>query len=273
MGRFPVVAGKEVDLELRIATYNIHKGESIHHRPIIEELKLAISSLDADIVFLQEVQGRHDQKKQLFAPEWCHKGQDEYLADMTQYSAYGKNAVYEYGHHGNALLSVYPIIGQSNTDVSDHSLEQRGILHCEIQAGKIKIYCYVVHLGLFKGSRIRQTQALIETVNRTAPSGAPVIIAGDFNDWQVNLSDMLRQGLAVSEVFDGQENSSLLGRLIGKREWNTPAKTFPAMCPFFRLDRIYTRGFTIKNARVMQGAPWNWLSDHAPLMASVEIGI
>ncbi|MBR5999925.1 MAG: endonuclease, partial [Oxalobacter sp.] len=181
------------------------------------------------------------------------------LADMTQYCAYGKNAVYEFGHHGNALLSVYPIVGQTNTDVSDHSLEQRGILHCEVQAGPLRIYCYVVHLGLFKGSRIRQTKALIETVNRTSPPGAPIIIAGDFNDWQVNLSDMLRKGLGVNEVFDGIDSA--------------PAKTFPAIFPFFRLDRIYTRGFSITGARVMRGRPWTQLSDHAPLFATLNIGI
>ncbi len=254
---FCCVNQKEAGLELRIATYNIHKGESFAYRPIIQELKKAICSLDADIVFLQEVQGRHDRKGELFAPDWHHKGQAAYLADMTQYSAYGKNAIYEFGHHGNALLSVYPIVCHTNTDVSDHSLEQRGILHCKIQAGAIRIYCYVVHLGLFKGSRIRQARALIETVNRSAPQGAPVIIAGDFNDWQVNLSGMLREGLGVSEGFDDMDSG--------------PAKTFPAIFPFFRLDRIYTRGFNITGARVMQGYPWTRLSDHAPLFATLEI--
>lgn len=47
-------------MELRIATYNIHKGASIDHRPIIQELKRSIRSLGASVIFLQEVQGRHD---------------------------------------------------------------------------------------------------------------------------------------------------------------------------------------------------------------------
>lgn len=58
------------------------------------------------------------------------------------------------------------------------------------------------HLGLFNGSRIRQTYALIDTVQRSAPDDAPVIIAGDFNDWNNNLSDLLRKTLRVKEVFD-----------------------------------------------------------------------
>ena len=46
----------KVAMELRIATYNIHKGASIDHRPVIQELKRSIRSLSADVIFLQEVQ-------------------------------------------------------------------------------------------------------------------------------------------------------------------------------------------------------------------------
>ena len=189
-------------MELRIATYNIHKGASIDHRPIIQELKRSIRSLGADVIFLQEVQGRHDLMTNRHALLWQDKGQHAYLAGNSLYCAYGKNAVYEHGHHGNALLSAYPIVSQFNTDVSDHALESRGILHCVLQTPETRVYCYVIHLGLFNGSRIRQTHALIDTVRRSAPEDAPVIIAGDFNDWNNNLSDLLRKALRVKEVFD-----------------------------------------------------------------------
>jgi endonuclease/exonuclease/phosphatase family metal-dependent hydrolase len=49
------------------------------------------------------------------------------------HSAYGMNAVYDHGHHGNALLSSFPIGNQHNHDVSDHAYEQRGILHCVLE--------------------------------------------------------------------------------------------------------------------------------------------
>lgn len=192
----------KVAMELRIATYNIHKGASIDHRPVIQELKRSIRSLSADVIFLQEVQGRHDLMTNRHALLWQDRGQHAYLAGNSLYCAYGKNAVYDHGHHGNALLSAYPIVSQCNTDVSDHALESRGILHCVLQTPETKVYCYVIHLGLFNGSRIRQTYALIDTVRRSAPDDAPVIIAGDFNDWNNNLSDLLRKTLRVKEVFD-----------------------------------------------------------------------
>ena len=183
--------------------------------------------------------------------------------------------MYDHGHHGNALLSAYPIVSQCNTDVSDHALESRGILHCVLQTPETKVYCYVIHLGLFNGSRIRQTYALIDTVQRSAPDDAPVIIAGDFNDWNNNLSDLLRKTLRVKEVFDelsgqGDRKKPFFPGLTGKVPKPLPARTFPALFPFFRLDRIYVRGFMVNSASVMQGAPWTALSDHVPLVASLR---
>ena len=46
-------------MKLRIATYNIHKGVSAFGRKArIHGIKDAIDLLDADLVFLQEVQGQ-----------------------------------------------------------------------------------------------------------------------------------------------------------------------------------------------------------------------
>ncbi len=263
-------------MELRIATYNIHKGSSIDHRPIIQELKRSIRSLGADVIFLQEVQGRHDLMTNRQALLWQDQGQHAYLAGHALYCAYGKNAVYDYGHHGNALLSVYPIISQYNTDVSDHAFESRGILHCVLQMQKTRVYCYVIHLGLFNSSRIRQTRALINTVRQSAPDDAPVIIAGDFNDWNNTLSHLLRKTLRVKEVFDGgidqlKWKRPFFSNRTGAVPKSLPARTFPALFPFLRLDRIYVRGFKVNSAQVLQGAPWTALSDHAPLVASLQI--
>ena len=62
--------------------------------------------------------------------------------------------------------------------------------------------------------------------------------------------------LGVVEVF-----TALRGR---------PARSFPCHLPMLRLDRIYVRGFAIDQAEVHFGAPWNRLSDHAPLTAQLR---
>ncbi|QAU33409.1 endonuclease/exonuclease/phosphatase family protein [Janthinobacterium sp. 17J80-10] len=266
-------------MKLRIATYNIHKGvSSIGSRPRIHALKQAVGTLHADILFLQEVQGRHDLLAAKHATNWPEEGQHDFLAgDDAYHVAYGMNAVYDHGHHGNALVSRYPIASFSNQDVSDHAFEKRGILHCVVrwvEAG-VDVHCFVIHLGLFAGSRKRQTASLIEAVNELAPRDAPVVIAGDFNDWTNQLSDKLREQLGVCEVFD--ENISRRGfgtylrRLAGRGPKMAPARTFPAAMPLLQLDRIYVRGFTVEDAKVLHGGLWSRLSDHAPIVATLHL--
>ena len=269
-------------MKIRVATYNIHKGVSaLRSQPRVIALKKAIAQFNADIVFLQEVQGRHDLYLSRYGCQtrghrhWPEAAQHEYFAGESHHCAYGMNAVYDHGHHGNALLSAFAIEDTRNHDVSDHAYEQRGILHCVLDTPAGKIHCYVVHLGLFEGSRGRQTELLIEAVNQSAPNGEPVIIAGDFNDWRNTLSDRLRRSLGVVEVFDELGPRNALGELVRSLARRpprvAPARTFPAALPWFRLDRIYVRGFHVLSGKVLHGSLWARLSDHAPIVAELEL--
>jgi hypothetical protein len=50
-------------LRLRVATYNIHKGvTAFGRRSRVSELRMALHRIDADIVFLQEVQDRNERR-------------------------------------------------------------------------------------------------------------------------------------------------------------------------------------------------------------------
>src|SRR5471030_577353 len=271
-------------MKIRVATYNIHKGVSaIRSQPRVLALKQAIGLFDADVVFLQEVQGRHDLNAAQYGAEhhghkhWPEAAQHEFLAGESRHAhtAYGMNAIYDHGHHGNALLSAFPIAQMHNHDVSDHAYEQRGILHCVLDTPSAPVHCYVVHLGLFEAGRGRQTAALIEAVMASAPDGEPVIIAGDFNDWRNTLGAKLRDALGVVEVFDqigGSSTLDELARALSPRKSSiTPARTFPAALPFFRLDRIYVRGFQVDHAEVMHGTLWAKLSDHAPIVSALTL--
>jgi endonuclease/exonuclease/phosphatase family metal-dependent hydrolase len=50
------------------------------------------------------------------------------------------------------------------------------------------------------------------------------------------------------------------------------ARTFPALVPWLRMDRIYLRGFAVRDARVPRGPGWARLSDHSPVIADLERG-
>lgn len=248
-------------MRFTVATYNIHKGfTQFSRRMVIHEVRERLHGLSADIVFLQEVQGTHNRHAHRYH-EWPGKPQHEFIADeMWHEVAYGKNCVYrDGGHHGNAMLSRYPIVGQENQDISAHAFESRGLLHCEIKLGPRLpvLHCINVHLGLFERGRQWQIRALVERIKATVPRSDPVIIAGDFNDWRSKGDRTLTDGLNLLEVFE-----QFRGR---------PARTFPAVLPMFRLDRIYSRGLDIVDARVHYASPGNRMSDHAALAATFEV--
>lgn len=243
---------------LRICTYNIHKGFSqFNRRMVIHELRDRLRTLDSDIVFLQEVQGLHIGHAQRHL-DWPPQAQHHFLAEGGWLqTAYGGNAIYDSGHHGNAVLSRYPILSSANQDVSDHRFERRGLLHCEIELpdSTVSAHCVCVHLGLFAGSRRRQMDALASRMEMLAPGDSPLIIAGDFNDWRNHADDFLAARLGLREVFCGDR-----GR---------PARSYPSTLPLFRLDRIYVRGFEVTASQAHFGGPWSKISDHAALTAEL----
>lgn len=244
--------------EIHVASYNIHKGLSHFNRRLtIHEMRDRLHSLDVDLAFLQEVQGIHEGRAERF-PHWPEKPQLEFLADTlwTDF-AYGKNAVYDEGHHGNAILSRYPILAWENLDISSHFMESRGMLHCELHppGWREPLHCINVHLALTEGGRNRQVRMIAERIRESVPQTAPLVLAGDFNDWRMRATRYLADELGLKEVFEIQHGRH--------------ARSYPSMMPVFSLDRIYVRGLSVKACHVHAGPVWHRLSDHAALTATL----
>lgn len=256
-------------MKLRIATYNIHKGVSAFNlRNRVHDLRIALATLEADLLFLQEVQEVSVRNARRFS-NWPIELQSAFLAGEDYHCVYGGNAVYRHGHHGNAILSRFRFASSRNHDISDHRFEQRGMLHAVVEAGGHAVHCVNVHLGLFDGSRRRQADALIRLVDESIPPDAPLVICGDFNDWTNRLTARLCSALDVREAAVEQRASA--GAHGSLRDFQRPARTFPAFLPWFTLDRIYVRGLSIKATEVRAGRVWARVSDHAPLVADLVI--
>ncbi|HEX7156250.1 MAG TPA: endonuclease/exonuclease/phosphatase family protein [Burkholderiaceae bacterium] len=266
-------------MKLRVATYNIHKGVTgIRRRPRIHDVRLALQLIDADIVFLQEVQDRNERVSRRY-PDAPKAAQLDFLATTGyEHRAYGMNSVYRHGHHGNAILSRLPIGHFTNHDISDHALEQRGMLHAVASAGtgarRRDIHLICAHFGLVKRSRLRQAGFVADFVRHEIPAGAPLILAGDLNDWQRRVDHELRRRLGVIEVTDAgaAPPARWFDFLLPWRQPMRVARTFPAVAPWLTLDRIYLRGLRPLSARVPRGVAWARRSDHAPLIADLELG-
>jgi endonuclease/exonuclease/phosphatase family metal-dependent hydrolase len=244
---------------LHVTTYNIHKGFSqFNRRIVVHELRERLRELDSDIVFLQEVQGVHLGHAARHV-EWPATAQHEFLAeDVWHATAYGRNMVYDHGHHGNAILSRFPILAQHNQDVTHLRFERRGLLHCVIEVPDmaVPLHCVCVHLSLFGRSRRRQLDALATRLETIVPPDAPLLVAGDFNDWRNRAHDLLAERLGMFEVFGGA---------VGR-----PPRSFPSALPVFRLDRIYVRGLAVTKSEVHFGEPWSRISDHAALSTQLS---
>lgn len=243
---------------LHVATFNIHKGFThFNVQFALQQQRDLLRKLHADIIFLQEVQELHFKPPQHVAIS-AKSSQLEYLTDqLWQDYAYGKNAVYPAGHHGNALLSKFPIVKSTNQNISAHRLEQRGMLHCEINIPhwNSPLHAVCVHFGLLARWRRQQMQWMVDYINYQVPLNAPLIIAGDFNDWGARAGHHFAKQLHVNEVFEHH---------TGKH-----ARSFPAWLPVLKMDRIYVRGFDIQHAEVHAGPKFMKVSDHAMLSAKL----
>ena len=240
---------------LRVATYNIHKrvqGLGPARRLEIHNLGLAVEQLDADIVCLQEVR-KMNRKEANYFDRWPDVPQAEYLAPEGYESVYLTNAYTRDGEHGNALLSRWPVIGYQHEDISDHRFEQRGLLHVELDIHGKRVHSIVVHLGLIHGSRIRQIAQLHRFIEREVPPNAPLVVAGDFNDWGNQIKRMLA-GFGLFE-FEGDRG----------------ALTYPSRLPIAQLDHIYVRGLRPLGLQVPKGRIWWRMSDHLPLIAEFQL--
>ena len=244
----------------KVLTVNIHKGFTFFNRKfILPELRDAVRTVGADVVFLQEVTGNHSKHQDKFDnyPDTPHY---EFLADtIWPQFAYGRNAVYTNGHHGNAVMSKFPIVRFENRDVSISGPERRGLLHCELQipGRSVNVHAICVHLGLMETHRAQQIAMLCDLVHKDIPAHAPVVVAGDFNDWRHRAHDLLEHNADLHEVF--------------VQAYGKAARTFPARMPLLRLDRIYVRNAIGHAPVVLPNKPWSHLSDHAPLAAEIEL--
>jgi len=245
-------------------SYNIHQGITVRrNRLSLTILKEALQSLQPDIVFLQEVAGSSLEKSSRLWPEKVAHQLEGLADEMWPHFAYQKNVIFSMHHHGNAIMSRYPISGFTLKDITIGKLKKRGVLHgvIHIPGEKNKsdfvVHALNAHLGLFQFERRKQTEELVNYVEKTIDPSCPLLIAGDFNDWRQRVTHELTKRLKVDEAFVSLKNNH--------------ARTFPSRLPILQLDRIYFRHATMKSASCLQGKKWAVLSDHLPIMADLMV--
>lgn len=229
---------------IQIISFNIHKGIGwINHQPTIGRICQLLHDQNPDIIFLQEI--RSSQFDLIATKIWPHYN-------------FGKNVTHKKGNYGNAIFSKFPIQFAQNINLSVAKYESRGMLHVITKVtehnGELHLLC--VHLGLFRNDRVKQIKIITDYVEKNVPADAPLILGGDFNDWNNFAAQHLTSSLKLQEVFLAKQNKF--------------ARTFPAWAPMLRLDRIYIRGFSVEKAHRLTANYWRYLSDHIAIEAYIK---
>jgi endonuclease/exonuclease/phosphatase family metal-dependent hydrolase len=235
-------------IEVRIATYNIHRGRGMDRRVNPGRIVEVLRDVGADVIALQEVVGA--------GPQGAGHA-EEIGAGLGM--GWVMNCVRTLRRHqyGNVVLSRHPIVHHSQYDLSWRTCEPRNCQRADLDITGCLLHVYNVHLGTAVLERRYQAKRLASFVHDRRVTGAKVIL-GDFNEWTRGLATK-----TMSSLFESVDISQHLKR----------RRTYPGLFPVVHLDHIYHDG-PVKVIRVEMPRTRKTLmaSDHLPLVATLRIG-
>ena len=188
---------------------------------------------------------------------WPEAGQHEFLTHEGSHSVYGMNAVYQDGHHGNAVVSRHPIPVWENIDVSHHAAREPrapALRGRSVDGWKEPLHCINVHLGLWARSRRFQLKWLSERIESAVPARRAARRGG-------RLQRLAPRG----ERYPAAASLGSARGLRGRRRAGPRAASRRSM-PMLALDRIYVRGLNVDGgasatwARRGRGSRTTWRS-------------
>jgi endonuclease/exonuclease/phosphatase family metal-dependent hydrolase len=242
------MAASRAYIDLRVATYNIHRSSGMDRRTRPERIAAVLATIDPDIVALQEVIG----------PGLSGPGHAEQLG-----AALGMGWVMaptrERRRHqfGNAVLSRFPIREHARVDLSWQTCEPRCSQRVAVDLGDVGLLqVYNVHLGTALLERRYQAPKLETWIHDRRVTG-PKIVLGDFNEWSRGLvSDVLATRLKSIDLFP----------FLKRR------RTYPGFFPVLHLDHIYFAGeIEVRHVELPRTRLALVASDHLPLVADIRV--
>ncbi len=225
---------------IRFMTWNIHGTLGRNARFDLAGVLALIRRWNPDVIALQEVDSR----------QRAVNGEDPFTVLQDTLGKHGIAAhsiTTADGNYGQMLISSYPFTSSEIHDISAPEREPRRAIRAEIESPAGAVRVVATHLGLSIGERRRQSRLLLTL------AGAPdmtTIMLGDFNDW----------------FWAGSVRSVLAQELPGRSRF----RTFPAILPLLRLDRIYCRPRNAVRHLFTDRQAYR-LSDHLPVIADVVL--
>jgi endonuclease/exonuclease/phosphatase family metal-dependent hydrolase len=231
-------------MELRVATYNVHRCIGRDGRQDVARCFRVIEELDADVIGLQEVDGN------------LQFGAGQELLERAKDSGYSV----EHGitlrrtdaDFGNALLSRICILRFELHDISIPNAEPRGVISANLAAGDRPLRILVTHFGQRSGERRIQARRLASLVGHA--NNDPMVLMGDFNEWR-------------PFAFSVRILKDIFG--------NVPApRSYPSGRALFSLDRIWIRPPEAhRHIEAHRSMLARSASDHLPVVARIHLAL
>lgn len=221
----------------RVMTWNIHGALGRNPRFDLQKVVALILRADPDIVALQEVDSRRD------------AGIDPFVILQESLGHYGigaKSIVTADGGYGQMLMSRWPLRNSEIRDISYGEFEPRRAIAACIETPQGALHVAATHLGLSIRERRSQARVLLDLIGKRTP----FVLLGDFNDW-----------------FWPGSVRRILARVLPD---HSSYRTFPSVCPLFRLDRIYCRPRGLLFQTWTDGEARH-ISDHLPCIGDVLV--
>lgn len=230
----------------RIISYNIHSGVGNDKQHDYRRIGQYLAKRKADIVLLQEMDTRPASRKtEQDIDDICASG----VFELVKSPALNEST----GWYGNAVLTRYPVVSEETLDVSQDGFQPRNIQTVSVETPRGPLTVVNTHKGLKKRERRSQFELLHDYIaGRLSRHPTPLVLAGDFNEWQFFTSAFRK--------LDTTLNQHKVGA------------TFPSKFPLFSLDRVWTSDdVSVKQVRRLKNGQTKVLSDHLPVQIDIEL--
>lgn len=238
---------KRAWVDLRVATYNIHRSRGLDRRTDPARIARVIADLGADVVAMQEVIGA--------GPSGVDQAQ---LIGAAVGMGWTMAPTRELRGHlfGNVVMSRFPMVSHAQCDLTWRRCEQRCAQRVDLDIGGRVVHLFNVHLGTALLERRYQADRLADYVHDRRVTG-PKIVVGDFNEWTKGRATVL-----LSEKLKALDIYPHLKR----------RRTYPGIFPLLHLDHIYYEGeLELRNVELPRTRRSLMASDHLPLVAELRV--
>ncbi|NMH61533.1 endonuclease/exonuclease/phosphatase family protein [Alteromonas ponticola] len=230
----------------RLVTYNIHSGVGTDKKQDYRRIGSFLAEIGADIVLLQEMDTRPESREIKQDVKHICAGNVFELASSPALNE-------ENGWYGNAILSRYPIVSNETLDVSQDGFQPRNIQTVVVQTHKGPLTVINTHKGLKKRERRSQFAQLHEYIEeRLNTFRSPLVLGGDFNEWQF-----------FTSAFKALNHTLRPSRT---------GATFPSKFPLFSLDRVWTTNdIVVHKCKRIKNEKTRVYSDHLPIQVDMQL--